>query len=567
MLMPEAFWAVVLRLHMLIGLFTTSLLCNMDISTQIQGSHATASPSGQYLALISNGKLRICAAHAPERCTEVAVRVAAKDISALKWNDYSTSVVILSAQNIEIVDLDDVSHRVRLNNGSAGLGRLVSADFVGSDQLLVSWEFGKAKLWNLSNGKGVELGDLKTVCSGERWQIRPGDGDAARRTLATLSRPGADDLLNLYFPALHKQLASVKLPTTDAQSLCWSPDGRWLAVLDSAIASPSLHFYTPDGHHFRSYPPPDESNELALRTKAMVWSPDSQVIALSSHDGKITLLNTRTFTPLAIIEHSTTIDQRTLSSEQQAPIWQEVVLASSERSYIAAPQPVSPPLSKTKSSAGPNELGVAEARFSCDGTYLATRDERMLNTVWIWNMATLATHAVVIQHSNVRRLHWHPTRPDTLMLECGEGIVYLYQASSTQAPLPLSTSTPASAALSWLDTCTNSKPAILVTSKSSFRIIYPEGQPESSDFDDEQAHSHAGADETFDEGASEDSLFDVLSGRTPLPPKTEQSYTERIDVEVETEEEDSSTRMDDTFREKRTRRPVPVDPFDDSQIF
>ena len=58
----------------------------------------------------------------------------------------------------------------------------------------------------------------------------------------------------------------------------------------------------------------------------------------------------------------------------------------------------------------------------------------------------------------------------------------------------------------------------------------------------------------FDEGASEDSLFDVLSGRKPLPPKTSQSYTERIDMEVETEDEDQSIRVDDTFRERKSRR-------------
>jgi hypothetical protein len=77
----------------------------------------------------------------------------------------------------------------------------------------------------------------------------------------------------------------------------------------------------------------------------------------------------------------------------------------------------------------------------------------------------------------------------------------------------------------------------------------------------------AGADDSFEEGASDDSLFDVLSGRKPLPPKTEQSYTERVDLEVETEEEDATERLDDTFREMKSRKPVPADPFDDSQIF
>ena len=539
----------------------------MKLSTQIQGSHVVASPSGQYLALITNGRLRICTAHSPERCTEVNIRIAPKDVTSLKWNDDGNRIVILSAQLIEIIDLDDASHRIRLDNGGAGFGRFVSADFVGSTQLLAIWEFGKSKLWDLSNGRGAEFCDLKMTTDGERWRIRPGVGDAARRTLAMLSRPGADDVLNLYFPALHKQLASVRLPTTDAQSICWSPDGRWITVLDAPTISPNVHFYTPDGHYFRSYPVADESNMYALGTKSVVWSKDSQTVGLTRYDGKIILLNSRTFTPLAILEHATTIDQRSLAAEHQASVWQETASASGERSYIVSPQPVTPPLSKPKSNIEPNDLGVAEARFSCDGTYLATRDTRMLNSVWIWNILSLTAHAVIIQHHNVRKMHWHPTRPDTLMLDCGEGIAYLFEASSSHAPLTLPTSAPGSAIMSWLRSEAESKPTILASTKASFRLLYPEGQPEGVHQVTDHGTVAVGEEDSFEECASDDSLFDVLSGRKPLPPKTEQSYTERVDLEVETEEEDVTERLDDTFREMKSRRPEPVDPFDDSQIF
>ena len=519
------------------------------------------------MVLVSNGRLRICTTHSPERYTEVNIRTAPKDITSLKWNEDSNRIVILSAQLIEVIDLDDASHRVRLDNGGAGFGRFVSAEFVGSSQLLATWEFGKSKLWNLSNGKGAELCELKMTSDGERCRVRPGVGDAARRTLAMLSRPGADDVLNLYFPALQKQLASVRLPTTDAQSICWSPDGRWITVLDAPTISPNVHFYTPDGHYFRSYPVADEGNIYALGTKSVVWSQDSQTVGLTRCDGKIILLNSRTFTPLAILEHATTIDQRSLAAEGQASVWQETVSASGERSYVISPQPVTPPLSKIKSNVEPNDLGVAEARFSCDGTFLATRDARMLNSVWIWNILWLTAHAVIIQHHNVRKMHWHPTRPDTLMLDCGEGVPYLFQASSSHAPLALPMSAPGSALLSWLHSDADSKPTILAATKASFRLLYPEGQPEGVQHATAHGMAAAGADDSFEEGASDDSLFDVLSGRKPLPPKTEQSYTEQVDLEVETEEEDATERLDDTFREMKSRKPLPADPFDDSQIF
>ena len=534
---------------------------DMEVSPLIQGSHAVASPSGEYIAFIANTKLRICATHVPERYTEVAIRIQPKDVTVLRWNDESARIAVISAHHIEIIDLGDIDHRTRLDNGSGGLGRYSSVDFIGAHQLLVIWEYGKAKLWDLSNGKGVDINDVKTTCQGERWQIRPGSEQTNRQILATLSRPGADDILNIYFPALYKQLSSVKTRTLDAPSLSWSPDGRWLAILDNPNAASSIHFHTPDGHHFRSYPTAGELAPPSLGIKFVRWSPSSKLLALTKYDGTIILLNTRTFTPLAIIEHTTTVDQRSIPLEQRAPIWQEAVSASGRRSYASAPQPVSPPLTRTKANAEPSELGVAEARFSCDGSYLATRDERMLNTAWVWDMATLAAHAVLIQHSNVRKLHWHPTRATTLMIDCGEGIAYLFDASSREMPIPLPSSMAGNPSFCWIHSLASTHSALLVSSKTTFHLLYPEGQGDSRyEAGRDSVNSHV-----FDEGDTEDSLFDVLSGRKPMPQKTEQSYTERIDIEVETEEEDFTAGMDDTFRDMKSRKPV--DPLDDSDIF
>lgn len=546
----------------------------MELSSQSQGSHTVASPSGQYIACITQAtnKLRITSAYAPERFTDVPIRVQAKDITGLKWNNESDCIALLSAKHIEVIDLDDADHRIRLDNGSGGLGRFFAVDFVGPDHLLVVWEFGKAKMWDLSTGKGTDIGDVKLACDGRRWQIRPvRDSIPPRKsqpTLAVLSRVGADDVLNIYLPSVQKQLATVKLPTADAQCLSWSPDGRWLAVLDVSTAHLHAHFLTPDGHLFRSYPTAQGDDSFGLGIKVIVWAGDSKIVALTRYDGRIVLLNTRTFTPFAVIEHTTTIDQRASTPmEAQAPIWEEAVSAGGERSYTNAAQPFSPPLSRTKTSTEPIELGVAEATFSCDGSWLTTRDERMLNTIWIWNMSSLGPHAVIVQHSNVRRLHWHPTRPGELLFDCGEGIGYLFTVTSCNPPTPLLVAPSGSMSLSWLCTPSDSRTMVLSTAKSSSRILYPSGRPDPIE---PKERLKPEADEaSFDDGDSEDSLFDVLSGRKPMAPKTEQSYTERVDLEVAaTEDEDTATiGLDDTFREKVGRRPQEVDPLDDSEIF
>ena len=536
----------------------------MELSLRYDGSHVSTSPNGELLACVTAGRLRIHHVQAPQRLlTDFPLKTTSKDISALKWSADSNSVAASSTNLVEVLSIDNSRHSVRIDNGSGGLGRLLSSDFIGDRSLLSLWEFGRAKVWNLFTGKGTELGDLKTTGDGPAWQLRPANDIP---TIALLSRPAAEDTLAMHFAELSKSIPPVKLPTVDVQSMSWSPNGRWLAVLDTPTARPSVHFYTPDAHHFRSYPPASPHDTVAgLGVKAVTWSDDSRVVALSRYDGKIVLLNTTTFAPLAMIEHNTTIDQSSMASHQQAPIWREAVSASNERRYTLAAQPVSPPLSRTKPSTEPSELGVAEASFSADGSYLATRDERMLSTVWIWGMATLAAHAVVMQHNNVQSVRWHPTRPNILMLDCGEGIGYLYDVSSSSPPVPVNVLLPGTPTLSWVHTAADSKPAVLAATKSSFRMLCPEGRD--STLDDMNAATGEGA-EMYEEGESEDSLLDVLSGRRPAPQrKPDQSYTEVSEGEAEAADEAETMRLEDTFRDKKVLGTAEIDPLDDSQIF
>ncbi|KAK1810385.1 hypothetical protein LTR12_015265 [Friedmanniomyces endolithicus] len=544
----------------------TTVTAAMEISQRHEGAHGTISPCGSLVAHTSNSKLRVSYAQQPATLlTHCSTRTAAKDVSALKWSSDSKNIAIVSNKLVEIQAVEGHAHPTRIENGSGSLGRFVATDFVGRHHLLTFWEFGRAKIWDLSTGKGTDFGDLKTTGDEPAWQQRPESTDDTR-TVALLTRPAAEDTLTMHFPELSTSMQPLKLPTVDAQSMSWSPDGRWLAVLDTPTASPSVYFYTPDAHQYRSYPSAaTQEADGGLGVKAMTWSADSRVVALSRYDGTIVLLNTVTFTPLAIIKHTTTIDQNNLPPRQQTPIWREAVSASNERSYSLASQPVSPPLSRTKPTAEPTELGIAEASFSSDGSYLATRDERMLSTVWIWNVATLAAHAVVMQHNNVRKAQWHSTRGSLVMLDCGEGIAYLYDVAASSAPVAVNAPLPGSPILSWVHTAAEAKLAVLAAAKHNFWTLYPEGAELVSG--DARAGVEVGG-EVFEEGGSEDSLLDVLSGRKPAPPYvTEQSYTQMVELEMGEADKGTDEAFDDTFREKRKVDTDVVDPLDDSQIF
>jgi hypothetical protein len=76
------------------------------------------------------------------------------------------------------------------------------------------------------------------------------------------------------------------------------------------------------------------------------------------------------------------------------------------------------------------KTGISVIAFNADGTLITTRNDSMPTTVWIWSLKLLSPYAVLVQHSAVRSVQWHPTCPDLLMFQCvhEERLVYLWSS-------------------------------------------------------------------------------------------------------------------------------------------
>ena len=83
-----------------------------------------------------------------------------------------------------------------------------------------------------------------------------------------------------------------------------------------------------------------------------------------------------------------------------------------------------------------------------DGTLVATKNDSMPGTVWIWSLKLLRPYAVLVHLSPVKSISWHPTISDLLMIQCtGEsgdqasgGVVNLWSSGWKQPriiPVPL----------------------------------------------------------------------------------------------------------------------------------
>ena len=119
-----------------------------------------------------------------------------------------------------------------------------------------------------------------------------------------------------------------------------------------------------------------------------------------------------------------------------AKIWQEQVDVSKERSYQIAPQgPANPPTSASMSKSPNPPRGISVLTFSPDGFMLAIKDDSLPTSVWIWSLHTFTVIAILIHHSPVKRLIWHPKEADLLLIHCAipEPSIHLWK-SNWEAP-------------------------------------------------------------------------------------------------------------------------------------
>lgn len=520
------------------------ILNSSDRFTAIQ--HAAVSPCGTYVASLTPHNLSIQSATTllPAYTFPLTPKqLPDPSVVTIQWASSSTHIILLSAQALHIFSLASPDLKINLTNGSSALGRILAADILAHNSrtpsALVFWEFGRTTLWDLTSGRATELGDAKTTSRGHPWALRA-SAPGRPEVLALLLRQNAQDVMNLYTPPSTAPIRSVTLPTADALALSWSADGKWLGVFDSFLGAQQCHVYTPEGLAFRQFPPAKQTTEgVGLGYKSLTWTRQHVVLTEAQ---TLTFLNTRLFA-LDFTVGLGSIKTESTSLEEGVEAYQEVINAANQRSYTTLTGQLIP-VPTAKSS-------IIDVQSNASGFFVSCRDSGSTGALYLFNIAKRKIHSVLLQYVAIRKASWHPTR-ETIIIVLGEdGVVYVWDIVSGQGPMPIphgfdNVADTKSIEARWIGQKANAtaadgpKLAIFVsTRKAGFQVIWPEGQPSADD-----AGRAAGAGTGPDVDASEDSLYDILTGRTPLP----ELKVRQVEEEVAAEE---TERLDDTFREKR----------------
>ncbi|KAF1844142.1 uncharacterized protein K460DRAFT_343158 [Cucurbitaria berberidis CBS 394.84] len=570
---------------------------SIDISPQFKStSLSVTSPAATHIACISSARLQIRCLSTFEIIRSIALP-SSHDLrnSRIAWSPptvissssrpssvstpprrssrtspaRSNRILVFDQDMTRVYDLRDEKWNAVISNGSGGMGKNVHVEFGASEDEVIVWSDFSAcvKIWCLNTGRAVEIRDPKFPGrDGRGWAYRPWlstKSSTRGRVLALLCRPSGADVLLLLSSPSYSLLSRTELPTTDASGLKWSRDGRWLAIWDAASTGYRLCIYTADGHLYRTVTrePTDEASEWSvegLGIKSVEWVPGNQWLAVAGWDRRVRILSTRTFAPVVFLDHTAVIHV------PSAPVYTELVDDRGNRSYAATPQPATPPKAPVdKNETGLMKQGISILAFNADGTLCATRDDSTPSTVWIWDLKSLKPSCILIQYAPVKHLHWNPNDPSTLLIQTTHDspTVYLYTTSSLagsaespgtigmqQAPEILGLrshihkpagSIPAKWTASWLSTSPDKKPAFSLGHQQGCVLVWPYGKDQILRFENEQ--------EEDNDGDSDDSLYEILTGRTPIP-QFRNTGSEGIEASGGME---AGGGLDDTFRERR----------------
>ena len=227
-------------------------------------------------------------------------------------------------------------------------------------------------------------------------------------------------------------LSHFPIATEDLSAIQFSPDCSHLCVLDSSIFC-RLAVYSVDGRCLAEMSP--YSHALGLR--CMDWSDSGQLLAVGAYDQKIRVLNHLTWSVLFEFEHVSPV-------EQEASVFVETEVKPSfsrdphgkQRNapcrYESKELPFTVPSRKPNPKEPDPKLGVSGLKFSCDSSLLASKNDNMPNTVWIWSVKKVRLTAVLSHLNEVRCFAWDPCRP-RLAICTGSHKIYLWSLAANGA--------------------------------------------------------------------------------------------------------------------------------------
>lgn len=450
--------------------------CLMDFqfSDIHNGTKVAFSPDGKLIATVDRNWVRV---HDTESMQLVETRTLPEECTELEWSPDGSLLLctIPKKKSVQIWALEDLGFSCTIDEGLAGL---THAEWAGdSRHVITSSEFQlRLTIWMLEHGKAKYIKFPKYSKRGIAQSNN-------RKYLAVVERREHRDYIGVYRQEYWEPINRFKVDTVDLEDILWSKNDRVICCWDNPLEYRFL-IYTPRGQKLAQF----QAYENALGIKSLSFSPRSRFMAVGSYDQVCRVFNTLTWRSLADYKHKIEkVDKKSLTAEHRKVleskhkkilVYQEVFsdtqgedwflneVDDDNKSEVSAATAMtnftvqSDLLRRTVRSArvqtkkGPEKkrvwsitnypphikenkvemidnpkVGVSKCEWSPNGQLLATINDNMPMTVWIWYMPKLSLHSIVDHKDAISAFKWAPGKIERLAICCGNDSLTLWSKS------------------------------------------------------------------------------------------------------------------------------------------
>jgi WD40 repeat protein len=237
----------------------------------------------------------------------------------------------------------------------------------------------------------------------------------------------------------------------DTKEAAWSPDGLWLAALDTNGAGYKVGFWTAHGKPMRIF---SEDNYVSGREPTSIaWSLDAgdrkPLLFVGDTVEEVSVFDTLAFRPAVRLKHG--------AVETDTCIWEAADdFDDNVSAYKLLKLPWQP--------RGSDKKDIAMV-ISDDYSFLATRPASLPRSVWIWSLDEMVLLAVLLHNQPIRSMTWSPNLQRLLViLESSE--TFGVWDSQVRAPLHIRFSGIGITGGRWLDDST-----LILWSRSQFVVV------------------------------------------------------------------------------------------------
>jgi len=428
-------------------------------------SKVAYSPDGKFIATEYRNRVRI---HHTDSMELVATKTNPEECTEIEWSPNGELLLctIAKKKSVQIWSREDAGFSCTIDEGLAGL---THAEWAGdSRHVITSSEFQiRVTIWMLAERKAKYIKFPKFSKRGIAQSHN-------RKYLAVVERRDHKDYVGIYRQEYWELINRFKVGTNDLHDLIWSIDDSVLCLWENPLEY-NFFIYTPRGQKLAQF----QAYANALGIKSITFSPKSRFLAVGSYDQVCRVFNNLTWRSLAEYKHSSVIKMtpqykkamvcREVFTDQQgdadyilndfeSDTKSEVSATTSmtnltmtsnmlrntvrsakvqskkgpakRRKYIYEALPLEIQETKVEMVDNP-KVGVSRCEWSPNGELLATLNDNMPYSVWIWNMTRLNLLTIVDHKDKISSFKWSPGNVERLAICCGNDKLYMWSKAGS----------------------------------------------------------------------------------------------------------------------------------------